>query len=158
LNPRLCSLMVRKWSTVPISLSYTTPGLRLTHPWLRLTHPCLRLTHLAAVNTPLGCGEQAAEDRARIATMGEDRDQLREALTETRKQLEDMEAERARIGSQLRHLDEQNTHTEAQLGRSLAEVRLPTRSSSKRGVTRRLPNRSERVKWLSCGTLRLKMS
>ena len=25
LNPRLCSLMVRKWSTVPISLSYTTP-------------------------------------------------------------------------------------------------------------------------------------
>jgi hypothetical protein len=27
LNPRLCSLMVRKWSTVPISLSYTTPGI-----------------------------------------------------------------------------------------------------------------------------------
>jgi hypothetical protein len=25
LNPRLCSLMVRKWSTGPISLSYTTP-------------------------------------------------------------------------------------------------------------------------------------
>jgi hypothetical protein len=25
LNPRLRSLMVRKWSTVPISLSYTTP-------------------------------------------------------------------------------------------------------------------------------------
>jgi hypothetical protein len=25
LTPRLCSLMVRRWSTVPISLSYTTP-------------------------------------------------------------------------------------------------------------------------------------
>jgi hypothetical protein len=25
LNPRLCTLMVRKWSTGPISLSYTTP-------------------------------------------------------------------------------------------------------------------------------------
>jgi hypothetical protein len=32
LNPRLCSLMVRKWSTVPISLSYTTQ-LASTHPW-----------------------------------------------------------------------------------------------------------------------------
>jgi hypothetical protein len=29
-NPRLCSLMVRKWSTVPISLSYTTPSLNCT--------------------------------------------------------------------------------------------------------------------------------
>jgi hypothetical protein len=27
LNPRLCSLMVRKWSTGPISLSYTTTTL-----------------------------------------------------------------------------------------------------------------------------------
>jgi hypothetical protein len=26
LNPRLRGLMVRKWSTVPISLSYTTPN------------------------------------------------------------------------------------------------------------------------------------
>jgi hypothetical protein len=30
LTPRLCSLMVRRWSTVPISLSYTTP---LVAPW-----------------------------------------------------------------------------------------------------------------------------
>ena len=64
----------------------------------------------------------ATEATSAASTMGEDRDQLREALTETRRQLEEMEAERARIGTQLRHLDEQNTNTEAQLARSLAEV------------------------------------
>jgi chromosome segregation ATPase len=67
----------------------------------------------------------AAEAVSAASMMGEDRDQLREALTETRRQLEEMEAERARIGSQLRHLDEQNSHTEAQLALSLAEVRVP---------------------------------
>lgn len=67
----------------------------------------------------------ATEARNAASMMGEDRDQLREALTETRRQLEEMEAERARIGTQLRHLDEQNTNTEAQLARSLAQVGAP---------------------------------
>jgi ABC-type transporter Mla subunit MlaD len=67
----------------------------------------------------------AAEAGSAASMMGEDRDQLREALTETRRQLEEMEAERARIGSQLRHLDEQNMNTEAQLALSLAKVRAP---------------------------------
>jgi hypothetical protein len=36
LNPRLCSLMVRKWSTGPISLSYTTPLLTLLYTPMQL--------------------------------------------------------------------------------------------------------------------------
>jgi hypothetical protein len=38
LNPRLRNLMVRKWSTVPISLSYTTPRPRSQFPLVVRDH------------------------------------------------------------------------------------------------------------------------
>ena len=46
LNPRLCSMMVRKWSTVPISLSYTTPACTVVKMGLLHAAPLLRLYSL----------------------------------------------------------------------------------------------------------------
>jgi hypothetical protein len=55
LNPRLPSLMVRKWSTGPISLSYTTPSHRCCPQRLAHTHSSF----------PYACESHAAR-RARV--------------------------------------------------------------------------------------------